>query len=77
MKYSLNLGALKSTLPRGRRAGRMFFVWRCWAIFPGRASSGQLATGAELAKRKPLAVDVDNLDDIGEAAEYQAHAADR
>ena len=32
--------------------------------FSGRANSGVLETGAKLASRKPLKVDVDNLDDL-------------
>ena len=34
--------------------------------FSGRASAGTLDTGAALAKRKPIKVDVDNLDDVVE-----------
>jgi len=32
--------------------------------FSGRANAGKLGTGADLARRKPIAVDVDNLDDV-------------
>src|SRR5215211_5396641 len=64
MKYSLNLGALKSTLPARAAGGKEVFRLAVLGDFSGRASGGQLATGDELAKRKPLAVDVDNLDDM-------------
>lgn len=64
MKYSLNLGALKSTLPPRAAGGKEVFRLAVLGDFSGRASGGQLATGDELAKRKPLAVDVDNLDDM-------------
>jgi type VI secretion system protein ImpC len=64
MKYSLNLGALKSTLPARAAGGKDVFRLAVLGDFSGRASAGQLATGAELAKRKAIAVDVDNLDDV-------------
>ncbi|HZN33114.1 MAG TPA: type VI secretion system contractile sheath large subunit [Pirellulaceae bacterium] len=64
MKYSLNLGALKSTLPPRAAGGKDVFRLAVLGDFSGRASGGQLATGDELAKRKPLAVDVDNLDEL-------------
>jgi type VI secretion system protein ImpC len=64
MKYSLNLGALKSTLPARAAGGKDVFRLAVLGDFSGRASGGQLATGAELGKRKPIAVDVDNLDDV-------------
>jgi len=64
MKYSLNLGALKSTLPARAAGGKDVFRLAVLGDFSGRASGGQLATGGELAKRKAIAVDVDNLDDI-------------
>jgi type VI secretion system protein ImpC len=64
MKYSLNLGAMKSTLPARAGGGKDIFRLAVLGDFSGRASSGQLDTGEDLAKRKPLAVDVDNLDEV-------------
>jgi type VI secretion system protein ImpC len=64
MKYSLNLGALKSTLPARAAGGKEVFRLAVLGDFSGRASSGQLEVGGELAKRKALAVDVDNLDEL-------------
>lgn len=64
MKYSLNLGALKSTLPARAAGGKEVFRLAVLGDFSGRASSGQLEVGGELAKRKGLAVDVDNLDEL-------------
>jgi Type VI secretion system, VipA, VC_A0107 or Hcp2 len=63
MKYTLNLGTMKSTLPTRAVGGKDVFRLAVLGDFSGRASGGQLAIGAELAKRKPIAVDVDNLDD--------------
>src|SRR4029453_19172815 len=64
MKYTLHLGAMKSTLPARAAGGKDVFRLAVLGDFSGRASGGQLATGAELAKRKPLVVDVDNLDEV-------------
>jgi type VI secretion system ImpC/EvpB family protein len=63
MKYTLNLGAMKSTLPPRAAGGKDVFRLAVLGDFSGRASSGQLAIGGELAKRKPMVVDVDNLDE--------------
>src|SRR5262245_30765696 len=63
MKYTLNLGSMKSTLPPRAAGGKEVFRLAVLGDFSGRASSGLLAIGEELAKRKPIAVDVDNLDD--------------
>jgi type VI secretion system ImpC/EvpB family protein/type VI secretion system ImpB/VipA family protein len=64
MKYSLNLGALKSTLPPRAAGGKEVFRLAVLGDFSGRASSGQLATGSDLAQRKGHSVDIDNLDDL-------------
>jgi type VI secretion system protein ImpC len=64
MKFSLNLGALKSTLPPRAGGGKEVFRLAVLGDFSARASGGKLATGEQLAKRKPLPVDVDNFDDI-------------
>ncbi len=64
MKYSLNLGALKSTLPPRAAGGKEVFRLAVLGDFSGRASGGQLATGGDLAQRKGHSVDIDNLDDL-------------
>jgi type VI secretion system protein ImpC len=64
MRYSLNLGSLQSTLPPRPASSKDVFRLAVLGDFSGRASSGQLATGSDLASRKPLVVDVDNLDDV-------------
>src|SRR5262245_32454552 len=64
MKYSLNLGSMKSTLPTRAAGAKDVFRLAVLGDFSGRASGGQLETGTDLAKRKPIAVDVDNLDEV-------------
>jgi len=64
LKYSLNLGSMPKSLARRSTSGSQVFRLAVLGDFSGRASGGQLATGAELAKRKPLTVDIDNLDDM-------------
>lgn len=63
MKYSMQFGTVTRPAPKGAAGGTKFRL-AVLGDFSGRANSGQLATGAELAKRKPLRVDVDNLDDV-------------
>jgi type VI secretion system ImpC/EvpB family protein/type VI secretion system ImpB/VipA family protein len=64
MQYSLNLGTMKSAQPARAAGGKDVFRLVVLADLSGRASSGRLETGKELAKRKPITVDVDNLDDV-------------
>ncbi|MDX1948744.1 MAG: type VI secretion system contractile sheath large subunit [Pirellulaceae bacterium] len=64
MTYSLNLGVMKAALPARAAGGKEQFRLAILGDFSGRALSGKLETGADLAKRKPLSVDVDNLDDV-------------
>ena len=64
MTYSLNLGVMKGALPARAAGGKEQFRLAILGDFSGRALSGQLETGADLAKRKPISVDVDNLDDV-------------
>ncbi len=63
MQYSLNLGTMKSAQPARAATGKDVFRLVVLADLSGRASSGRLETGKDLAKRKPVTVDVDNLDD--------------
>lgn len=63
MQYSLNLGTMKAQ-PGRAASGKEVFRLAVLADLSGRASSGRLETGKDLAKRKPISVDVDNLDDV-------------
>ena len=62
MEYTVNFGKLASTRPAPAPTRR--FRLALLGDFSGRANSGLLETGAALAKRKPIPVDVDNLDDV-------------
>ena len=64
MSYSLNLGVMKGALPARAAGGKEVFRLAVMGDFSGRALSGKLETGDALAKRKPMSVDVDNLDQI-------------
>ncbi len=61
MPYEVNFGSLAAA----ERAGQgPSFRLALLGDFSGRASKGQLETGEALARRKPLRVDVDTLDDV-------------
>lgn len=64
MRYQMNFGRLATD--GKQRAGFKGAPFRIAILgdFSGRANAGQLETGAQLAKRKPIKIDVDNLDDI-------------
>lgn len=64
IKYSVNFGTMGQTPPA--RSGKGGEVLRIALLgdFSAGASRGRLETGDELAKRKPLRVDVDNLDQM-------------
>ena len=62
MEYEVNFGTL-SGRPRAAVTGTKFRL-ALLGDFSGRANAGQLETGEALARRKPIKVDVDNLDDI-------------
>jgi type VI secretion system ImpC/EvpB family protein/type VI secretion system ImpB/VipA family protein len=64
MQYTLNLGQLNASQKPRAATGKDVLRLAVLGDFSGRASGGQLAIGAELAKRKPLTVDVDNLDAV-------------
>ena len=64
LKYSLNLGSMPTSSARRSASEEQVFRLAVLGDFSGRASGGQLATGVDLAKRKPLTVDIDNLDDV-------------
>ena len=64
MGYEFNFGAVGSVPPA--RAGKGSEVFRLAILgdFSARANRGEVAVGDDLAARKPLRVDVDNLDDV-------------
>lgn len=71
MKYEVNFGSLSGTAPLASPSD-------CFRIavlgdLSGRANLGKLESGDALAARKPLRVDVDNLDDILERLNIQLH----
>ncbi|HET8995253.1 MAG TPA: type VI secretion system contractile sheath large subunit [Acetobacteraceae bacterium] len=62
MEYAVNFGRL-SRPARPASTGQKFRL-ALLGDFSGRANAGRLETGEILAKRKPIKVDVDNLDDV-------------
>jgi hypothetical protein len=62
MQYEVSFGRL-GRAPRAGATGTKFRL-ALLGDFSGRANAGKLETGAALATRKPLRVDVDNLDDV-------------
>jgi type VI secretion system protein ImpC len=62
MDYAVSFGSISSK-PRARAPGQVFRL-AVMGDFSGRANAGTLETGPQLAKRKPIKVDVDNLDDV-------------
>jgi EvpB/VC_A0108, tail sheath N-terminal domain/Type VI secretion system, VipA, VC_A0107 or Hcp2 len=71
MKYAVNFGRLAQR-PRTASPGKTFRL-AVLGDFSGRANEGQLETGATLAGRKPLRVDVDNLDATVQRMGLQLH----
>ncbi len=62
MQYEVSFGRI--TRPQAKGALGARFRLAVLGDFSGRANAGLLETGAALARRKPIAVDVDNLDDV-------------
>jgi hypothetical protein len=62
MEYRMSFGRLGAA-PRAPATGQKFRL-ALLGDFSGRANAGRLETGEALAKRKPIKVDVDNLDDV-------------
>lgn len=62
MRYEVSFGTL-GRAPRARTAGQKFRL-ALLGDFSGRANAGRLETGEALARRKPVKVDVDTLDDV-------------
>ena len=62
MRYEVSFGSI-SRAPRAASAGTKFRL-ALLGDFSGRANAGRLETGAALAARKPIKVDVDNFDQV-------------
>jgi type VI secretion system ImpB/VipA family protein len=62
MRYEVNFGTL-SGKPRAVAPGTKFRL-ALLGDFSGRANAGQMETGEALARRKPIKIDVDTLDDV-------------
>jgi hypothetical protein len=62
MEYQVSFGRLGAAA-RAPATGQKFRL-ALLGDFSGRANAGRLETGEALAKRKPIKVDVDNLDDV-------------
>ena len=62
MQYDVNFGTL-SGKPRAAAPNTKFRL-ALLGDFSGRANAGQAETGEALARRKPIKVDVDTLDDV-------------
>lgn len=63
MRFECNFGTLAAGKNAAAPAGTRFRI-AILGDFSGHALAGQLDTGDALAARKPLKVDVDNLDDL-------------
>lgn len=62
MQYEVSFGRLDR--PASVLAGAKRFRLAVLGDFSGRANAGKLETGDALATRKPIAIDVDNIDDV-------------
>ena len=69
MRFRMNLGRL-AIATRETRASEVFRLG-ILGDFSGRANRGLLEKGADLAERRPLIVDIDNLDDMLQRLEIQ------
>jgi type VI secretion system protein ImpC len=63
MNYEVSFGSIKAQ-PRTPPAPGQKFRLALFGDFSGRANAGKLETGAALASRKPIPVDVDNLETV-------------
>jgi type VI secretion system protein ImpC len=64
MRYEFNFGSLQTGLPRRPADGTGAFRIAVLGDFSGRANRGELETGGELAQRKPIKLDTDNIDAV-------------
>jgi type VI secretion system protein ImpC len=62
MQYAVSFGRLSRPAPPATPGAKMRIA--LLGDFSGRANAGTLETGPALAARKPIKVDVDNLDDV-------------
>jgi type VI secretion system protein ImpC len=62
MDYAVNFGRMSRAAPAAAHGVK--FRIAVLGDFSGRANAGLLETGAALAGRKPIKIDVDNLDDV-------------
>jgi type VI secretion system protein ImpC len=64
MPYEFNFGTLKTaSSPKAAKGGEVFRL-AVLGDFSARANRGEVEVGEDLAKRKPLVVEADNLDDV-------------
>jgi len=63
MKYTMNFGRMTTQSPPRKPPGQEFRI-AVLGDFSARANAGRLETGKALADRKPLRVDVDNLEKV-------------
>ncbi len=71
MQYQVNFGSLAA--PSGTPGKSDCFRIAVLGDLSGRANQGKLETGEALAARKPLRVDVDNLDELMARLDIQLH----
>ena len=64
MQYQVNFGTVSGEISHKARSSSAPFRIAVLGDFSARANRGELETGADLAGRKPLRVDIDNLDDM-------------
>jgi type VI secretion system protein ImpC len=64
MKIEFNFGTLRPSRPVAERREEERFRIAILGDFSARAHRGQLATGRELAQRRPWAVDIDRFDEV-------------
>jgi type VI secretion system protein ImpC len=64
MKYEFSFGTLGNVPPPKAGKGGEVFRLAILGDFSARANSGEIEVGDDLAKRKPLAVEADSIDDV-------------
>jgi type VI secretion system protein ImpC len=70
MPYEVSFGEFPGRKRTAPPAGKKFRI-ALLGDFSGRANAGTIETGADLAARKPIRVDVDNLDDVIERSKIE------
>jgi len=69
----MNFGSLRPAAAGGAAAATTRFRIAVLGDFSARANHGELKTGADLAKRKSMRIDVDNFDDILARCKLRLH----